>query len=197
VSGRIRRPPAGAEQPRHAPQQFWGWHRLSDSWAARIVDAAAVQPGELVLDVGAGDGALTSHLVAAGAQVIAVELHPARGQILRQRFADQPVTVVAADAARLHLPRRPFRVVANPPYAVTSALLRQLLSRGSRLHSADLVLQRWVVQRFVEGRAPGGNRWMRDFVLRRGLSVPRTAFRPPPRQGSAVLVIRRRSAKIP
>ncbi len=191
MSGRKRRPAHSAGQ-RAPPQQFWGWHRLTDSWAERIVDAAAVQPGELVLDIGAGDGALTAHLVAAGAQVIAVELHPGRRRILRQRFGDQPVTVVAADAATLHLPKRPYRVVANPPYAVSSALLRQLLSRGSRLRSADLVLQRWVVRRFVDGRAPGANRWMRDFELHQGLFVPRTAFCPPPRLDSAVLVIRRR-----
>lgn len=192
MSGRQRRPRVNEGQRAPPPQQFWGWHRLTDTWAERIVEAAAIQPGEWVLDVGAGDGSLTSHLVTAGAYVIAVERHPGRRQILRQRFAGQPVKVVAADAARLHLPRRPFRVVANPPYAVSSALLRQLLSRGSGLRAADLVLQRWVVQRFVDGRAPGANRWMRGFVLHRGLSVPRTAFRPPPRLDSAVLVIRRR-----
>ena len=193
MSGRQRRPAHRDGQRAPPPQQLWGWHRLTDNWADRIVDAAAVQPGELVLDIGAGDGALTTHLLAAGAHVIAVELHPGRRQLLRRRFADQPVTVVAADAARLRLPRRPFRVVANPPYAVSSALLRQLLSPSSQLHSADLVLQRWVVRRFVDGRAPGANRWMRDFELRRGLSVPRSAFCPPPRLDSAVLVIRRRS----
>lgn len=192
MSGRQRRPAHRNGQRAPPPQQLWGWHRLSDQWAERIVHAAAIQPGELVLDIGAGDGALTSHLVTAGARVIAVELHPGRRQLLRRRFAEQPVTVVAADAAKLRLPRRQFRVVANPPYAVSSALLRELLSRGSRLHSADLVLQRWVVQRFADGRAPGASRWTLDFALHRGLSVPRTAFRPPPRLDSAVLVIRRR-----
>jgi 23S rRNA (adenine-N6)-dimethyltransferase len=40
-----------AEQPRR-----WGWHRLTEHWAARIVAAAGVRPGELVLDIGAGEG---------------------------------------------------------------------------------------------------------------------------------------------
>lgn len=151
-----------------------------------------MQPGELVLDIGAGDGALTAHLTAAGARVIAFELHPGRCQALRSRFADRPVTVVNVDAARLRLPKRPFRVLASPPYAVSSALLHQLLSRGSRMESADLVLQRAVARRFVDGRVPGANRWRREFVLRSGLAVPRTAFRPTPKVDSMVLVIRRR-----
>ena len=57
-------------------RRAWGWHPLTDEWAARIVADAAVCPGELVLDIGAGHGALTAKLVERGARVIAVELHP-------------------------------------------------------------------------------------------------------------------------
>ncbi len=95
-----------------------GWHRLADEWAARVVAAAEVRPGELVLDIGAGTGALTRHLVRAQARVVAVELHPGRAALLRQRFPD--VTVIEADAVHLRLPARPFRVVASPPYAITA-----------------------------------------------------------------------------
>lgn len=167
----------------------WGFHRLAEHWAARLVAAAGVRPGELVLDVGAGDGALTAALVAAGARVIAIELHPGRLGLLRRRFADTPVRVVRADAADLRVPRRPFRVVANPPYGVSVALLRRLLARGSALHAADLVLPASYVAQVVAGRVPGGGR---QLVLRRGLFVPAGAFRPPPRVDSAVLVVRRR-----
>ena len=172
----------------------WGWHRLAESWARRVVAAADVRPGDLVLDVGAGEGALTGPLLAAGARVIAVELHADRRAALRRRFGSD-VTLVGADASSLRLPRRPFRVVSSPPYSVSTALLRRLLAPGSQLRSADLVLQRAVVARFVDGRAPGSGRWSRDFVLHRGLALPRTAFTPPPRVDSAVLVIRASSGR--
>jgi 23S rRNA (adenine-N6)-dimethyltransferase len=186
----------------------WGWHRLADDWAARVVAAADVRPGELVLDIGAGQGALTRPLIKAGVRVIAVELHPGRAEALRRRFGTvsggtvsggrnddsasgngrassvSGVTVVQADAASLRLPRQPFRVVASPPYGITADLLSLLLGPGSRLVAADLVLQRAAARKYAERR-------VRGCRITQGLAVPRRAFTPPPRVDSAVLVIRR------
>jgi len=148
-----------------------------------VVAAAGVRPGELVLDIGAGEGALTAHLVRAGARVVAVELHPRRAGILCERFPG--ITVVRADAASIRLPGRPFRVVANPPYGISSSLLRTLLAPDSRLVAADLVLQRAVARKYASGAA-------RRNSLTVGLTLPRRAFLPPPRVDSAVLVVRRR-----
>jgi 23S rRNA (adenine-N6)-dimethyltransferase len=164
-------------------RRAWGWHRLADDWAARVVAAAGIRPGQLVLDIGAGEGALTAHLVRAGARVVAVELHPARARVLRQRFPG--VTVVQGDASSIRLPGRPFRVVASPPYGISASLLRSLLAPESRLVAADLVLQRAVVRKYVSQAA-------RRYNLAEGFTLPRRAFLPPPRVDSAVLIIRRR-----
>ena len=148
-----------------------------------MVAAAGVRPGELVLDLGAGEGALTTHLVRAGARVVAVELHPRRAARLRERFPG--ITVLHADATGIPLPARPFRVVANPPYGISSSLLRMLLAPGSRLVAADLVLQRAVARKHASSAARG-------FSMTVGLTLPRHAFLPPPHVDSAVLVVRRR-----
>jgi 23S rRNA (adenine-N6)-dimethyltransferase len=154
------------------------------------VAGAEIRPGELVLDIGAGTGALTRHLLDAGARVVAIELHPKRLEWVRREFGDR-ITVVRADAQDLRLPRRPFRVVANPPYAATTALMRRLLAPGSRMTRADLVIQDWSARRWAEGRAPGAGRWLRRFEPEVVARVPRSAFVPTPRVDAAVLVIRR------
>ncbi len=168
----------------------WGFHRLTDQWADRVVAAAGVRPGELVVDLGAGHGALTAALVAAGARVVAVELHPSRVRVLRERFAAAPVRVVRADVADLRLPSRPFRVVANPPFGVTMALLRRLLVPRGALYAADLVLPRGYVRRVEDG--PHARRW----VLSRGLTVPRGGFRPAAPRDAVVLVVRRPGTRV-
>jgi 23S rRNA (adenine-N6)-dimethyltransferase len=160
------------------PRTRWGFHQLADPFAHRLVRAARIAPGDLVLDVGAGTGAITAELVAAGAHVVAVELHAGRANLLRSRFDHRQVTVVEADATDLRLPRRPFRVVANPPFAVTAALLRRILAPGSRLVSADLVVPAHVAARWAAGRGPGTGRWSRDFGVRVVARLPPTAFRP-------------------
>jgi 23S rRNA (adenine-N6)-dimethyltransferase len=160
-------------------RRAWGWHRLDHEWAARIVAEAGIRPGELVLDIGAGEGALTAPLI----RVVAVELHPGRADRLRHQFPQ--VTVVHTDATSLRLPSRPFRVVASPPYGITAGLLGLLFAPGSRLVAADLVLQRAVVRKHA-------SRQVRGFRMSMGPPVPRCAFRPPPQVDSAVLIVRRR-----
>jgi len=180
---------SGSGPSRGGSRRAWGWHPLRADWARRIVEQSPVRPGDLVLDLGAGDGALTSPLVDVGARVIAVELHPGRAEALRRRFAGDPVQIVSRDLADLYLPARPFRVVSSPPYTLSTALVRQLLS-GDRLLSADLVLQRSAAHRLAD--RPPGARHTRRYLLDVGPPVPRRAFDPPPRVDSAVLRVRRR-----
>lgn len=176
----------------------WGFHELTEPWAHRLVGSAGIRPGDLVLDVGAGHGSITAKLVDAGARVVAVELHPARAAALRRRFGSS-IVVVEADAADLRLPRRPFKVVANPPFGITTALLRRLLGHRSRLRSADIVVPAQVAARWASGRAPGADRWTASYRLQVAARLPAGAFRPPAPMATALLHIERhgRSAADP
>ncbi|WP_375424505.1 rRNA adenine N-6-methyltransferase family protein [uncultured Friedmanniella sp.] len=176
------------------PDRRWGWHRLLAEPAARLVVAARVRPGDLVLDLGAGEGALTEPLRAAGARVLAVELHSGRADRLRSRFAAaagrEPgtVTVVEADLADFRWPSRPFRVVANPPWSLGVLLLRSLTASDSALLSAHLVLPRGLVQQAAGARRRGlGPQYAADALR----PFPREAFVPPPPGPAGVLEVRR------
>ncbi|HVX46042.1 MAG TPA: rRNA adenine N-6-methyltransferase family protein [Mycobacteriales bacterium] len=170
-----------------------GAHFLSPRLAARLVREASVEPNDLVFDLGAGGGAITAPLAAAGARVIAVERDARAAAKLTRRFAGDPaVRVVAGDICAIPLPRRPFRVVANVPFGVTTTLLRRLL--GSSLVAGDLVLADGVV-RAVTAPAPRNVqtlRWSLRFSFGRGLRLPARSFSPPPSVDARVLVIRRR-----
>lgn len=149
-----------------------------------------------MLDIGAGTGALTVPLLRAGCRVIAVETHPGRLAALRELAErERRLTVVRADAADLRLPRRGFHVVANPPFAVTSALLRRLLQPGTRLLDAHLVLQRDAARRWAGHDAPGAARWQRVHEPLLGRAISRDRFTPTPAVDARVLVLRRRWAR--
>jgi 23S rRNA (adenine-N6)-dimethyltransferase len=156
-----------------------------------VVADAGIAPGDLVLDVGAGRGALVAPMVERGARVVAIELHPRRAGELRTRFGER-VVVVRADASDLRLPTRPFRVVANPPFAITTALLRRLVAPGSRLVRADVIVPWHTARLWASGQGPGSRRWARIFAARLGRPIPRHAFSPPAPSGVALLVLERR-----
>jgi 23S rRNA (adenine-N6)-dimethyltransferase len=167
-------------------QRGHGRHFLrSSKHAAELVRAAGIRRGDLVLDVGAGRGMLTGALARAGARVVAVEIDAELAALLRERFDD----VIEADAARMALPREPFKVLANLPFEGTTAILRRLLDPRAALQRADVIVE-W---RFAEKRAavwPStqlGTYWGAWFEL----SIVRV-FAPPPSVNAAVLRIARR-----
>ena len=144
-----------------------------------------------MVDVGAGTGVITRELLAVGARVLAVELHPHRAAVLRSQLSGEPVRVVQADASTLRLPGAPFKVVANPPFAITTSLLRHLTDRRSHLDRAVLVLPHWASIRWASGRGAGGPASTQRFTITAGPRLPAGAFDPaPPGAVSTVLITR-------
>jgi 23S rRNA (adenine-N6)-dimethyltransferase len=181
----VRRPPAGGARGQH----FLRSSRLADT----LVREAGVEPGQLVVDLGAGRGALTAALLRAGAEVIAVERDPLLAGELRARFPH--VRVVEADARRWTWPAEPFAVVANLPFAAAAAILRSLLDDPRvPLRRAHLIVQ-WELAAKRTAAWPSTLRsvhwgaWWELSIARR---LAASAFAPAPPVVAAVLAVERR-----
>lgn len=186
--------PAGWPGLRHEPNPP-GAHFLVDRQLIRLlVRASGAGPGEVVFDLGAGYGALTGPLVGTGARVIAVEIDPALAGRLRRRFAAEPnVAVIEADLRTISLPRRPFRVVASPPFALTTWLCRRLLGDPTvKLRGAELVLE-WGAARWLSDPRPRDDEtasWATRYDIRLVRRVAAASFSPPPSSDAGYLRIR-------
>lgn len=138
---------------RDRPRRSHGQNFLADPAVVRkVLRAVEVADGDLVVDVGAGGGALTVPLALAGAHVLAVEVDATWVERLRDRVRQagvgDRVRVVQADLRRVPWPREPFRVVANPPFNLTTALLHRLLDDPAAGPTrADLIVQAAVARK--------------------------------------------------
>jgi 23S rRNA (adenine-N6)-dimethyltransferase len=176
-----------------------GQHFLrSSKLAAELVRAARAQRGDLVLDLGAGTGALTSALRGAGARVVAVELDPLLADGLRQRFPD--MRIQTGDALRVALPREPFSVVANLPFDGATSIMRRLLEPSVQLRAAHVIVD-W---RFATKRAavwPStqlSTYWAAWFELSIERRLSRCVFAPPPTVDAALFrAVRRAEPLVP
>ena len=139
------------------PSKALGQNFLVDSAALdRIVAAAELTPDDVVLEVGAGLGALTRRLARGAGRVISVELDQRLMPVLQSVLADlDNVTLVQGDilaldpAALIGPSSTQYKVVANLPYYITSAVLRHLLEASPRPQRMVLTVQREVADRIV------------------------------------------------
>ncbi|MDP6529731.1 MAG: 16S rRNA (adenine(1518)-N(6)/adenine(1519)-N(6))-dimethyltransferase RsmA [Gemmatimonadota bacterium] len=194
-------PAAILERHGLVPRKRWGQNFLHDrAVAQRIVDAAGISPGDRVLEIGPGLGALTGPLLDAGAVVTAVELDRGIAACLTDRLGGREgLEIIVADVLRVdpaRLPNDPVRLVANLPYSITGPILSMILTSPDRFHSAVLMVQREVARRLVAGS--GGREIGAPAVLLRLLyrvkkqfDVGTGAFFPAPGVVSTVLSLER------
>ncbi len=193
-----------------APKRSLGQNFLADEvHLRRIVEAAELTPTDTVIEVGPGLGSLTHHLASRAGRVIAVELDRRLIPILRERFAHRlQVAIVHGDILALELgellrgrgaaaaagaqgpEELPYKVVANLPYYITSAVLRHFLEARVR-PTRMAVLVQWEVARRIVAR-PGEMSLLAvsvQFYARPRLvnRVPAGAFVPRPNVDSGIL----------
>ena len=183
--------PDRAVRRRTLSQNFLVDRRAIDA----LVDGSGVGNGDLVVDIGAGNGLISAALVRRGAQVLAIERDPSLAERLRAKFATWPaVTVVEGDVLETPPPDKPFSVVANLPFGITTKILRHLLDSDA-LARADVIVQAEVARK----RGSGGRGtllnacWEPWFEFATGARIAASAFRPRPRVDAAVLIVTRRS----
>ena len=169
-----------------------------------IVRAADLQPGDAVLEIGAGLGVLTEALAAGGRRVVAVEKDLRLREHLESRFAGAAsVELVMADALEMDLDAMLAsglnKVVANLPYSAGSAILVNLLRAPNRPRRMVLTLQQEVARRLTA--APGSREfgllgvWARlDYAVAIRKLVSPGCFYPAPKVKSAIVEFERLGA---
>lgn len=181
---------------KHVARKRFGQHFLTDSAVIEaIVDAIDPRPGEAVVEIGPGLGAMTRPLLARCGQLTVVELDRDLAARMRRQGG---LTVVEADvltvdfAALARQAGRGLRVVGNLPYNISSPILFHLLGAVDHVVDQHFMLQAEVVERMAA--APGSRVYGRlsvmlqwRYAIELVLEVPPEAFDPPPAVDSAVV----------
>jgi 16S rRNA (adenine1518-N6/adenine1519-N6)-dimethyltransferase len=183
----------------HQPRKRFGQHFLHDPGVIRrIVAAIAPRPGDHLVEIGPGEGAITLELLRAAGRLDAIELDRDLVEPLGARSAGVgELTVHSADALRfdfcaLARAGERLRVVGNLPYNISTPLLFHLLGQVHCIRDMHFMLQKEVVERMAA--APGGRDYGRLSVMLQArcevtplFSIGPGAFRPPPKVDSAVV----------
>jgi 16S rRNA (adenine1518-N6/adenine1519-N6)-dimethyltransferase len=180
------------------PRKSLGQHFLRDRRIVhRIVDAADIQPDDIIVEIGPGRGALTKTIVESASNVILIEFDADLAADLTERYADDPsVRVTHADARTLstadvpEIGDRPYKVIGNLPYYAAAPIVRNLLEQAHQPELLVVMLQREVAR---EMSAQPGKMGLLSVATqlyaepRTVCQAPPRAFNPPPKVHSTVI----------
>ena len=181
---------------KHIARKRFGQHFLTDGAVIdAIVDAISPQPGDAMVEIGPGLGAMTDPLVARCGRLTVIELDRDLARRLRQRAE---IEVIESDVLQVDFDaladakQQRLRIVGNLPYNISSPILFHLLDCAARVVDQHFMLQKEVVDRMVAlpchkdyGRLSVMLQWR--YELESVLDVPPESFDPPPRVDSAVV----------
>ena len=179
------------------PVRFTGQHFTIDKVLIKdAIRQANISNQDTVLDIGAGKGFLTVHLLKIANNVVAIENDTALVEHLRKLFSDaRNVQVVGCDFRNFAVPKFPFKVVSNIPYGITSDIFKILMfeSLGNFL-GGSIVLQLEPTQKLFSRKLynPYTVFYHTFFDLKLVYEVGPESFLPPPTVKSALLNIKRK-----
>lgn len=193
-----RRPQQRNAVGEHRARKRFGQNFLHDhNVITRIVKSIRPQEGETLLEIGPGQGALTSALLDSNCELRALELDRDLIPVLQQKFGTNPhFQLQQGDALELDLatlvPDRRVRVVGNLPYNISTPLIFHLLAQSERIIDMHFMLQKEVVERLAaQPRTKDYGRLgiMTQYFCRVEplFEVPPGAFSPAPKVQSAVV----------
>lgn len=184
------------------PRKMFGQHFLADrNLIDKVVALADVAPGDRVVEIGAGTGALTIALIERGARVVAYEVDEALRPVLEETLADLPVDLRFADVMEVDLDAEledsPWNMVANLPYNVGTPLLLDVLLHVPCIESMTVMVQSEVADRLIARPGTGVYGLPSVIVGLAGrpvdsFKVPPQVFVPPPQVSSTVVRIDRK-----
>jgi 16S rRNA (adenine1518-N6/adenine1519-N6)-dimethyltransferase len=179
----------------HRPRKRFGQHFLTDRSAVdRLVAVIAPAPGDRLVEIGPGQGALTAPLLERVDRMDVVEIDRDLAAALAERFPSERLRVHVTDALAFDFCTlgTGLRVVGNLPYNISSPLLFHLAQQSGCLRDCHFMLQLEVVERMAA--QPGGRIYGRlsvmvqyRFAVEKLFRVPAGAFRPAPKVESAVV----------
>lgn len=177
------------------PRKRFGQHFLHDpAVLQRIVDAIAPARGDVVVEIGPGEGALTRPLLDRLERLTAIEIDRDLAARLSRQFSPERLSVIGADALDYDFSALPagVRIVGNLPYNVSTPLLFHLARAADRVRDMHFLLQKEVVDRMVaRPSTPDYGRLsvmlQVRFAMKKLFEVGPGAFRPPPKVDSAVV----------
>jgi len=187
--------------PTHRPRKRFGQHFLHDGNIIRkLIAAIHPEPGQSLLEIGPGQGALTLPLLEQCRELTAIELDRDLIESLQHRA--EPIgrlRLIQADILKVDLGelplQPPLRVVGNLPYNISTPLMFHLLKWRDRIADMHFMLQKEVAERIIA--SPGSKHYGRLSVMMQYhceteylFDVPPGCFTPPPKVDSAIIRLR-------
>lgn len=181
------------------PPNFNGQHLIHNKkLLTDIVKTAKISNKHLVLELGAGKGALTTVLNEKARKVWAIE-YDSRFIKKLESLGLQNTIVIQKDILKIKLPREPFVVVSNIPFAITTDIMKMLLNDPKNsIQSAVIIMEKGAAKRFTSKSVKDWYvmAWRMWFDIRIERGISKDHFSPPPRVDTAMVSIVRKKESL-